>query len=84
MPKGCLSPVVVVHAQVGYDLVVRGLDDVFSVATDDSCHPHHKSREAWKNKGDTWSRPERQAAGEVVGLGSLHVPGCADLREAGA
>lgn len=30
----------------------RGLDAVLPVAADDSCHPHHESREAWKNKRD--------------------------------
>lgn len=69
------------HAQATYELVVHGLDAVFSVAASGSCHHHDESREAWKNKGHMWRRPERQAAGEVVRLGSLHGPGCADLRE---
>lgn len=50
---------VAVHAQAGYDLVVHSLDAVFSIAANDSCHPHHKNGQAWKNKGNTWRRPER-------------------------
>lgn len=72
------------HAQVGYDLVLPNLDPVWSIAANGSCHPHHESREAWKNKGDPWRWPERQVVGEVVGLGSFPVPGCADLGEDGS
>lgn len=57
------------YAQAGYDLVVHGLDAVFSIAADGSCHPHHKSGEAWKKKGDTSGRTGRQEGGKVIAWG---------------